>query len=140
VQAELPPGFSLNLPPDTALPPQESAHFHDRLTPRLGVEQRLALARRLTLALRGGYAHEVSPLSTPQSAHLVDSARHLLGLGVALTWQRPWSLATLELATHALWAHHAERKLQSLASSGPFAFTAQGDLLGAGLTLTLGFR
>ncbi|HEY4159044.1 MAG TPA: hypothetical protein VGM29_13135 [Polyangiaceae bacterium] len=140
IQAELPPGFMLNLPANSELAARTSAHFSDRLSPHIGVEHRLALAARAGLALRGGYAYEPSPVPSHQSAHLVDAARHVFALGVGLELAPVFSLSRLELATHALWSHLPSRTLSSDAPLGPRTFSASGDALGAGLTLTLGFR
>jgi hypothetical protein len=140
VTADLPPGFTLGLPPSSALAPKQSAHFKSRVVPRVSVEQRLLLARHTALLLRGGYAYEASPLSSPEPAHLVDSARHLLTLGAAVALRHPLTLSRLELATHLLWAHQATRPLLSSAAAGPPTFLAAGHSLGAGMTLTVGFR
>lgn len=128
IQADVPAGLPLALPPNMELPAAESAGFTDRFTWRAGIERTLALSRVSTLALRLGYAYLPTPVPrSAETAQLMDASEHVfsVGAGVAV-----WQLA---IDAHALYGHLPNRRLER---EGDYFF-AKGHTLSAGLTLTL---
>lgn len=59
--------------------------FSDTLSPRLGVERVLPLAPHVSLALRGGYRFEPTPVPDQTGlTSLMDADRHVFGVGAGL--------------------------------------------------------
>ncbi len=136
IEAEVPAGLPLALPPDMQLPAAESAGFHDRFTLRAGLERKLALSRSSTLTLRAGYAYLQTPAPrTSDTAQLLDAHEHVfsLGTGVSLSKLSRYLPHAIELDAHALYGHLPNRRLDR---SGD-VFLAKGHTFSAGLTLTL---
>ena len=143
VTASLPPGIDLALPPDSALPAASDPHFHDRLTPRLGIEHALPWTAHSSLLLRAGYAFEASPLPAHQAqTHFVDADRHVLSVGCGLALEKPSALLPdgIRLDAHALWVHYAERRLDSDGGATPTSFSAAGHVWSGGATLSFAFE
>lgn len=138
IEAELPPGFTLELPPDMELPAAESAGFHDRVTFRLGVERWLTLSAASALALRAGYAYLPTPAPLgSRKGQLIDASEHVLSLGAGLKLERlaRYLPRTLELDAHALWSHLPSLSLDRDGDE----LTAQGNAYSFGATLTASF-
>lgn len=137
VEAELPPGLPLSLPPDSDLPPEQSAGFSDRFTWRVGFERRVPLAADKALALRGGYAFLPTPVPrSSQSDVVLDASEHVVSLGAGVRAE-PGSLGRLPggfaLDAFALYGHSARGRLERRGD----VFIADGHTLAAGFTLTL---
>jgi hypothetical protein len=136
IEAEVPAGLPLALPPNMELPPAERAGFHDRFTLRTGVERKLPLSRTTTLALRAGYAYLPTPAPrSSDTAQLVDTSEHIfsLGSGVSLSQLSRYMPHAVELDVHALYGHLPNRRLER----GGAIFMAKGHTFSAGATLTL---
>ncbi len=139
IEADVPAGFPLKLPPNTELPPAESAGFSNRFTWRAGVERKLSLSHKSTLALRLGYAYLPTPAPrSSDTAQLMDASEHVfsLGVGVALSRISRSLPRDIALDAHALYGHLPNRRLERQGET----FFAKGHTLSAGLTLTLAFE
>ncbi len=137
IEADVPAGLPLALPPDMALPPAERAGFHDRFTLRAGAERTLQLSHTSTLALRAGYAYLPTPAPrASDTAQLIDASEHVfsLGSGVSLSQLSRYLPHAVAFDAHALYGHLPNRRL---ARAGE-VFFAKGHTFSAGLTLTLG--
>lgn len=136
IEAEVPAGLPLALPPNTELPPATSAGFHDRLTWRAGVERQVSLARSSALLLRAGYAFLPSPAPhSSEQAQLLDASEHVfsLGTGVALRRLASWLPHQVELDAFGLYGHLPNRRLERQS----LLLQAKGHVVSAGLTLQL---
>jgi long-chain fatty acid transport protein len=141
--ATLPPGLDLMLPANTPLPAPSDPHFKNRLSPRLGIEHALPWTPHSALLLRAGYAFEASPSPAHQyQTHFVDTDRQLLSIGCGLALEKPSALLPdgIRLDAHALWAHYAERRLDSAGGAQPHSFSAAGHAWSGGATLSLAFK
>lgn len=137
VEADLPVGLPLALPPDSELPPERSAGFSDRFTWRVGVERRLSLAAGKALALRGGYAFLPTPVPrSSASDEILDAREHVVSLGAGVRVEPGgWGplLGGFALDAFALYGHSARQRLERRGG----VFIADGHALSAGFTLTL---
>ncbi|HWZ89906.1 MAG TPA: hypothetical protein VNW92_13685, partial [Polyangiaceae bacterium] len=141
--ASVPAGLDLALPADTVLPAPSDPHFHNRVSPRVGVEHALRWTAQSTLLLRAGYSFQASPVPGRQSeTHFVDADRHVLSVGCGLAVERAsaWLPEGIRLDAHALWAHYAERQLDSSGGAGAGAFSAGGQVWSGGATLSFAFK
>jgi long-chain fatty acid transport protein len=137
IEADVPAGLPLALPPNTELPAATSAGFHDRLTWRAGVERSVELSGASELLLRAGYAYLPSPAPrVSDAAQLLDTSEHVfsLGTGVALRRLARWLPHRVELDAFGLYGHLPNRRLERQG----MLFQAKGHVVSAGLTLTLG--
>ncbi|HVY27716.1 MAG TPA: hypothetical protein VHB79_14275 [Polyangiaceae bacterium] len=137
VEANLPPGLPLSLPPDSELAPRQSAGFSDRSTWRVGLERRLPLAAGKALALRGGYAFLPTPVPRSSSSdEVIDAAEHVVSLGAGVRAE-PGSAGRLPggfaLDAFALYGRSSRERLERRGG----VFIAEGHTLAAGFTLTL---
>jgi len=138
VEAEVPTGLPLALPPNQQLPPPELAGFEDRYTMRLGVERGLSFSPTFRVALRAGYAYLPTPAPRSDVAgQLLDADEHVFSLGSGLQLQKlsRHLPRALSLDVHAVWAHLPNRRQERDGET----FLAKGRALSAGLTLTAAF-
>jgi hypothetical protein len=136
IEADVPAGLPLALPPNTELPAPASAGFQDRLTWRAGVERSLGLSGSTELLLRAGYAYMPSPAPrTSDDAQLLDASEHVfsLGTGIALRRLARWLPHQVELDAFGLYGHLPNRRLERQGR----LFQAKGRVVSAGLTLQL---
>jgi len=133
IEAELPPGLILELPPDRVAPAQKSAGFGDRFVPRLGVEHRIGLGA-CHLALRAGAAYE--PSARDRASAWLDASRILVSGGAGLAWS-PRGVSELRLDVHFGYAHFVEQKL--LLTSTHLQHDVAGHALGTGSSLRVSF-
>lgn len=136
VEADVPFGLPLELPPNSELPAPSSAGFHDRFTLRAGVERLLPLSRASTLAVRAGYAYLPSPAPRVlDSAQLLDVSEHVfsLGSGVALAQLSRYWPCGVSLDAYASYGHLPNRRLERQGET----ILAKGYTFSAGLSLTL---
>jgi long-subunit fatty acid transport protein len=135
LRADLPP--ALGLPPDELGTPPPPAGFHDRVVPRVGVEQSFRIGPAVRLAARTGYAYEASPVPSSQEAtHLLDMSRHVFGFGAGIAWPRPLPpFAELRLDLGLELVHGIPRSLESRGPRGTTPHRVRGDLLSLGATL-----
>ena len=136
IEAEVPAGLPLALPPNTELPAATSAGFHDRFIWRAGVERSVSLSGASALLLRAGYAFLPSP--APQSseqAQLLDASEHVFsfGSGVALQRLARWLPHQVELDAFGLYGHLPNRRLERQGTT----FQAKGHVVSAGLSLSV---
>jgi long-chain fatty acid transport protein len=86
LDVQIPPGLGNFMVPAT--PPAQQAleaDFRDTLVPRVGFEWRAPVAAH-TLALRGGYRYDPSPVPDQTGAtNFMDANRHVLSAGAGLT-------------------------------------------------------
>lgn len=88
-----------------AMPPQDSADFHDTVTPRLGLEWHTGIFGGSQLFLRGGYAFVLSPApEMTGSQAFLDNHRNVISAGIGLA-SAPvhfdlWSQAHLLIGRH----------------------------------------
>lgn len=129
----------VNLPEPRPLAPPG---FHDVLSPRVGVEQRIALGGH-ALLVRAGYAFEPSPVPEQRGeTNLADGDKHqaCFGLGVELDdlhEAAPRRLA-LDASLSRTWVARAvARKLDPASDVGDWV--AEGHLWSSGVTLRVGF-
>lgn len=100
---EIPPGLGFSAP---AIPPGTepvAANFHDTFVPRAGVEWRRNLGLH-TLALRGGYRYDPSPVPEQLGGtNFMDANRHVVsaGAGLSLRGLRPTLGGGLTIDLHA---------------------------------------
>jgi long-subunit fatty acid transport protein len=134
---------SFELPPNPKPTGRIDPGFQNRLVPRLGVEYRLPVRRRLELPLRAGYVFERSPVP-PQTGRtsFADADRHVLSIGSGFVWAEPGEVlpGNLRFDTHVQWAILPTRvTLKDNPADTTGDFSAGGHQLGAGATLSLGF-
>lgn len=118
-----------------------SPGFADTLSPRLGVERVVPVADRTSLALRGGYRFEPTPVPEQRGlTSLMDSDRHVLGLGAGLRIEptcggRPHPVVhTWTLDASLVWNHLVYRETRKDDPASPGGdFTVGGDVLAAAL-------
>jgi len=138
VEADVPPGLPLALPPNQELPPPQTAGFSDRFTARVGIERRLTLAPTSAVALRAGYAYLPTPAPrVSEVGQLLDAHEHVfsLGSGLELRELSRYLPHLVALDAHGLWGHLPNRRQERSGTS----FLAKGQTLSAGLTLTASF-
>jgi long-subunit fatty acid transport protein len=136
----LPPGLGL-LPPDDPGTPPPPARFRDRFVPRVGLEREFGLGPASSIAARGGYAYEHSPVPVSQRETLLfDMNRHVFALGGGLRLRRPLQpFAELRLDLAVELVHGARRAFESGVTREPTRHRAEGDLLALGATLGVFF-
>ncbi|MBI4701904.1 MAG: hypothetical protein HY744_12260 [Deltaproteobacteria bacterium] len=122
--------------PDTpcSAPVPPDPGYHDTVSPRLGLERRLALAPAASLRLRAGYALEPSPAPPQGGAHnYFDCTRSVLTLGWGAALGRP--PAPLELDGFAQ-AHvlHPRTHEKRVASGAP----TDGEVVSSGFVFAGG--
>jgi long-subunit fatty acid transport protein len=116
--------------------------FHDVVVPRVGFEWRVA-GRRLDLALRGGWAFEASPVPAQVGlTSFADNDRHVFALGAGVRFRAfdPILTRPISLDLGLQW-HHLRDKL-TIKDQTAFpgrSFTSGGDMLRAGLTMSVEF-
>jgi hypothetical protein len=138
VEADVPAGLPLALPPSNELPAPQSAGFSNRFTGRAGLERKLTLSAASRLSLRAGYAYLPSPAPrSADAARLIDASEHVfsLGIGLAIEAAARYLPQRIELDAYALYAHLPNRHAVLRGET----FDAKGHILSAGLTLTLSF-
>ncbi|MBL8721587.1 MAG: outer membrane protein transport protein [Myxococcales bacterium] len=140
-----PPGFPASLTPEkpaptVVLPP----NFQNRVVPRIGVEARLPLSPKgHSLALRGGYFYERSPVP-PQSGgtNFVDADRHAFSVGTGLKLHAPFTEmpGDIHFDLHAQWSYLPERVFTKDSPADPIGdYRASGQIWSFGTTLGLAF-
>lgn len=140
-----PPGFPASLTPEkpaptVVLPP----NFQNRVVPRIGVEARLPLSPKgHSLALRGGYFYERSPVP-PQSGgtNFVDADRHAFSVGTGLKLHAPFTEmpGDIHFDLHAQWSYLPERVFTKDSPADPIGdYRAGGQIWSFGTTLGLAF-
>jgi long-chain fatty acid transport protein len=155
LEAEVPPGVSIDLPEDpkpiVVVPPA----FEDRFVPRLGLEYTLGFGaeRRVSgkpapvkafqVPLRLGYAYERSPVP-PQTGftNFVDADRHTISLGAGITANAPFSVlkGALRLDAFAAISVLPERiTLKTSPSDFIGDYRADGTMIAGGATLSAQF-
>lgn len=141
LDVNVPAGFEL--PPNPKPTGRIDPGFENRLVPRLGVEYRIGVQRKLDLPVYAGYFYERSPVP-PQTGrtNFIDADRHVLSLGTGFSWEDPAEVlpGNLRFDTHVSWAILPERTTEK-ASAADFVgdYRAGGSQLGVGATLSLGF-
>jgi hypothetical protein len=121
-RAEVPPGVSLDLPPDRHASPASAAGFRDRFVPRLGVERRFRVSGTVRLAGRAGFSYEATTLEG--DAPWLDADRWNLSLGGGL--EKGWpSVGRLRLDYYALFSQFGG---------------GRGHATGTGCSLSVTFR
>ena len=137
VEADLPPGLPLALPPDSELPLASKAGFSDRVTWRVGTERKLPLRAKTQLALRAGYAYLPTPVPKSSSAdEIMDAPEHVLALGAGVRFEPAalWGLpGGLSLDVFGLYGRSTRQRLERRGH----VFVADGHSWSAGLTLSL---
>lgn len=155
LEAQVPPGVSIDLPEDpkpvVVVPPA----FQDRFVPRLGLEYtlgfgterrvsgRAAKAKAFEIPLRLGYAYERSPVP-PQTGftNFVDADRHTISLGAGITANAPFSVlkGALRLDTFTAISVLPERvTLKTNPSDFVGDYRADGIMIAGGATLSAQF-
>ncbi|HXK20669.1 MAG TPA: hypothetical protein VNG33_22815, partial [Polyangiaceae bacterium] len=128
IQADVPAGLPLALPPNMELPEPENAGFANRFTWRAGAERTLPLSHASTLALRVGYAYLPTPAPRASDvAQLMDASEHVFSVGAGV------ALSRVSLDAHALYGHLPNHRLEREGDD----YFAKGHTLSAGLTLSL---
>lgn len=120
------------IPPGTAPFPA----FHDTIAPRLGLERRLAVAGNWTVALRGGYGYEPSPVPDMKDDYnFFDNDRHLFGLGAGVAM--PWHEGRMRLDAgmqYQLLSSRTETKDPAKVPAGTvMSHTTSGNILAGSL-------
>jgi long-subunit fatty acid transport protein len=141
LDAHVPAGLPVNLPPSSAAVPLTPPNFSDRLVPRVGVEYAMYVAPRFALALRAGYAFERSPAPRVQAATaFIDGDRHIASLGTGLSLRKaaPWLPEIVRIDMQAQLSEWPS----SVVGVGPTpsALSAGGRTWCTGATLTFGFE
>ena len=122
---------------------REAMGFHDTFVPRVGVEYTLAL-RRHTLAFRGGYAYDPTPV--PDQAgitNFVDASRHVVSLGIGLTLRHLGAVfpGSVSVDVHAAMQFLETRSVVKADPNDAIGdFTASGTVLNVGTTIGVGFE
>ncbi|RYE88311.1 MAG: hypothetical protein EOO75_13420, partial [Myxococcales bacterium] len=105
--------LNLAIPPNPKPTVVRDPQFRDRLVPRLGAEWSPWVRPAAAVAVRAGYAYELSPVP-PQNAltNFVDGDRHTLatGAGVKLRPDASWFTGEVALDAHAALAILPERE------------------------------
>ncbi len=132
------------LPPATKPSAVTNPGFADRFVPRVGVEYRFKLRRKLELPVRAGYVYERSPVPDQTGAtNFVDTDRHIFSLGTGFVIDHPGAVLPGDLRFDVDAQLSVLPKRVTLKSS-PADFTgdysAQGTILAGGATLSLGFK
>ncbi len=156
LSVQLPPGVPFALPPNPTPVQVLLPGFANRFVPHVGVEYVVPVAggyrrlegdtidRRLVeVPLRAGYVYEKSPVP-PQTGvtNFVDADRHTVSLGAGLTLNAPGSVlaGSLTLDVHGQYSILPARTTYK---DNPADFvgdyTASGNMLGIGTTLTAVF-
>jgi len=155
LEAELPPGVSIELPEDPKPVDIEPPAFRDRFVPRLGVEYVLEFgsyrkvsgrdkqAKAVEIPLRFGYAYEASPVP-PQTGrtNFVDADRHTFSFGAGAVLNAPFSVlqGALRIDAHAAISVLPERVTYK-ASPADFVgdYRADGLMIAVGSTVSASF-
>ncbi len=116
-------------------------HFHDILTPRVGVEWRPPGRPFGLAAVRAGYGYEPTPTPRPIGVqNLLDSDKHIASLGLGFAFRDPWGILThdADLDGHAQYFHFDRRTAQKLDPTDPIGdleFGGDRWLVGGMLTI-----
>lgn len=159
LDATLPPGVPIELPPPPKAQVVEAPAFEDRFVPRIGVEYALGFGAssrpragseggeeelpRVRVPLRAGYAFESSPVP-PQTGrtNFVDADRHTFSIGAGVALHRPGAAVpgTVRLDVHGAYSVLPERTTLK-ANPADFVgdYRASGSMIGGGATLALDF-
>lgn len=144
LQAEIPPGFGIDLPEDVRNTELVDLHFSDRVVPRIGVEWYLPGFKDknkndiVRIPLRVGYFLEKSPVpSQAAETNFVDADRHTGSFGVGV--EVP--LIHLGLDVHGAISGLPERiTLKRSAADLVGDYRVRGEMLNIGATLTGNFK
>lgn len=136
-------GLPLAIPPNPKPTVVRDPLFRDRIVPRLGAEWRPWARPAAEVALRAGYAYELSPVP-PQSAitNFVDADRHTLaaGAGVKVRPATSWFRGEVGLDAHAAVSLLPEREtLKRNAADFVGDYRQRGHQLNLGATATVRF-
>jgi long-chain fatty acid transport protein len=139
LEIDPPPGVMIPPPEQPRVP--EPVKFHDRLVPRIGLEQRFEVGRSLEVLARAGYAYEAAVAPERQEETLlVDFDRHVVALGAGADIRRPFApFSELRLDLHVSLAAGVSRDLSTGPPSETESERASGRQFGAGATLGLAF-
>lgn len=144
LRAQIPPGFSIELPEDVRNTELSELHFSDRIVPRLGVEWYLPGFKDknkndiVRIPLRIGYFYEKSPVPAQAAlTNFVDSDRHTGSFGVGV--EVP--LIHLGLDVHGAISGLPERiTLKRSPADLVGDYRVRGEMLNIGATLTGNFK
>ncbi|MBL8602623.1 MAG: outer membrane protein transport protein [Myxococcales bacterium] len=86
LELAIPPGLGTLRQPTVPQPAlREAMRFSDRIVPRIGAEYLMPLGQH-TLALRGGYHYDPSPVPAQAGVtNFIDASRHVVALGLGLS-------------------------------------------------------
>lgn len=153
LEAQLPEGVPLELPPDPKATEKRSPVFEDRFVPRVGAEYVVSVAgakrklegeteerRAVEVPVRAGYAYERSPVPEQRGqSNYIDADRHTftLGFGVRLNGVTAIVPGALLLDVHTQLSVLPERTMKK---QNPADFVgdiiADGWMLSGGATLS----
>jgi hypothetical protein len=136
LDVDVPAGF--DLPPNPKPTKKLDPGFENRLVPRIGLEYRLPLRRRLELPLRAGYVFERSPVP-PQTGrtNFADADRHVLSLGAGFIWSEPGEVLPVTSASTRTCSGRSCRPTSRSSKTPRLRWRLQrgGSQLGVGATL-----
>lgn len=132
------------LPPATKPSSRTDPHFSDRFVPRIGVEYRFQLQKKLELPVRVGYAFEKTPVPDQTGAtNFVDNDRHIFSIGAGFVLKHPGAVLPGNLRFDVD-AQLSVLPTRVTLKQSPADFTgdysARGTILAGGATLSVGFK
>jgi long-chain fatty acid transport protein len=138
VDAQVPAGLPVNLPPSTAAAPSIDPGFGDRWVPSVAAEYAWPVRPCFELALRGGYRYERSPAPRRQPASaFVDGDRHVVAVGTGLAFRdlAAWLPPSVRFDLEAGLSEWPSTVVQA----GAVGIAAGGSAWSTSASLTLGF-
>ncbi len=144
LEAEVPPGFPVELPTDVKNTELAAPQFSDRIVPRVGLEWRMPVRgadgseSSIAIPLRAGYVFELSPVP-PQTGNtnFVNADRHTSSFGVGIEVPE-WGAALDVHGAISILPETVTIKASPVDLVGDYR--AAGEMVNAGATLRGTFR